>query len=294
MADRVILDLWTFDVGMPAASLADLSEAVASRVESSWDSGADLVLFPEYTWMAIEPVIGIAATELGGLRNVAHHFWGEIYPSLSSRLCRPNKTVVLGTCPWFDNSARQFKNRAPILSCGRQFYQDKLRLTPWETAFTGGSQIHLWRSHGLTCAVLICLDIEIPEFSAALRGQGVDLILCPSATENVLGVERVDRCASARSVELCCHTAVSHLVGRCASSLIDQNVGRVAVYHPSQSTFLADPRWTEGAIEADGFHRLRVTIDPANLPATRALTTETNPSLQDFGKSIQQFPVVVV
>jgi predicted amidohydrolase len=90
-------------------------------------------------------------------------------------------------------------------------YQDKLHLTPWESAFSPGDTLHLWHFAGLRIAVIICLDIEIPELSARLRDEEVDLILCPSATETVLGVERVDRCASARAVELGCHVAVSHL-----------------------------------------------------------------------------------
>jgi len=37
----VIVDAWTTDVG----TSEDLFEAVASRTEQSWDSGADIVLF---------------------------------------------------------------------------------------------------------------------------------------------------------------------------------------------------------------------------------------------------------
>jgi predicted amidohydrolase len=62
--------------------------------------------------------------------------------------------------------------------------------------------LRVWEFGGVRFAVIICLDIEIPEISAKLRGRGVDVILVPSATETILGVERVDRCASARAVEL--------------------------------------------------------------------------------------------
>ena len=294
MPANVTLDLWTFDVGLPASTPDEIVDAIRLRVWESWDSGADLVVFPEYCWMALAPLIGEHDDEQAALRNVATIFWAEIFPKLTEELSRQEKTVVLGTCPWLDSATGEFRNRAPIISSGRILHQDKIRLTPWESAFGGGKVIHLWNASGLTCAVLICLDIEFPELSAALRGRGVDLILCPSATENILGVERVDRCASARAVELGCHVGVAHLVGSSLSSLIDHNIGRVAVYHPSQSGFLGQARWEEGEIVEDGFHRLRTKINPNKLVQMRALTNETNPSLQSSGKSFQQFSVQVV
>jgi predicted amidohydrolase len=127
--------------------------------------------------------------------------------------------------------------------------------------------------------VVICLDIEIPELSARLRGAGVDVMLVPSATETVLGVERVDRCASARAVELGCVVGVSHLTGKAASELIDENVGRTAVYFPSQAAFRDDPRWVEGEIVAAGIHKQRVVIDHRALEVMRRMRQETNPSL---------------
>jgi len=100
----------------------------------------------------------------------------------------------------------------------------------------------------------------------------------PSATETILGVERVDRCASARAVELGCIVGVSHLTGKAASELIDENVGRTAVYFPSQAAFRAEPRWVEGDIATSGVQKQRVVIDPRALEVMRRMRQETNPS----------------
>ncbi|MGV3660656.1 MAG: nitrilase-related carbon-nitrogen hydrolase [Prosthecobacter sp.] len=270
----ITLDLLTFDPGLKAKSPAAFAAEVTECVETSWDDGADVVLLPEFTWLGLEPLV-----EPKDLRRVAEVFWNELFPTLKSLLQRPDKAVVLGTAPFWDVEQGVLRNRAPILLGDRVLHQDKLHLTPWESAFTPGTEQVLWEFGGLTFAVVICLDIEIPETSARLRGAGVDVLLVPSATETILGVERVDRCASARAVELGCVVGVSHLTGRAESELIDQNVGRTAVYLPSQAAFQKTPRWEEGEIVESGRHKQRVRIDSRSLEIMRRMKQETNPSL---------------
>jgi predicted amidohydrolase len=267
------LDLCTFDPGLCVKSPAAFAAEVTECVETSWDDGADIVLLPEFTWMGLEPLV-----EPPSLRRVAECFWGELFPTLKSLLCRPDKAVVLGTVPFWDAEREVLHNRAPILLGDRVLHQDKLHLTPWEGAFASGREVRLWEFAGLRFAVVICLDIEIPEISVRLRGAGVDVMLVPSATETILGVERVDRCASARAVELGCIVGVSHLTGKAASELIDENVGRTAVYFPSQAAFRAEPRWVEGDIATSGMQKQRVLIDPRALEVMRRMRQETNPS----------------
>lgn len=289
MRPPLTLELLTFDPGLPCPDAAAYARAVGDEVERAWDGGADLVLLPEFTWMGLEP---FAATPAGvePLTAVAGLFRQELWPEVQTRLARPGKAVVLGTVPWraADGSLR---NRAPILAGGRVWHQDKLHLTPWEQAFAPGDRLRLWEFGGLRIAVIICLDIEIPELSARLRGAGVDLVLCPSATETLLGVERVDRCASARAVELGCYVGVAHLTGRARSELVDDNVGRVALYKPSQSPFRHEPRWQEGEVRTAGVERLRATLDAHALDVMRRLRAETNPALlgpelSGFGRPI--------
>jgi predicted amidohydrolase len=276
MADTLTLDLLTWDVTPGPTTPRACTQAIIDEVTASWDSGSDLAVLPEFAWMMLEPLLPKTPS---ALHAVAQHFWTHELPHLQAALTRPDKAVVLGTCPFLDPTTGHLHNRAPILRSGDLLHQDKLHLTPWEKAFTPGTEVNLFTFRGFTLAVVICLDIEVPELSVRLRGQGVDIILCPSATETELGTERVDRCASARAVELGCHVAVSHLLGKSPSNLIDHNVGRLAIYHPSQVPFSKAPRWHETPIESTGLHRLRATLDPRLLKRMRARTAETNPSL---------------
>lgn len=260
----MIIDAWTFDVG----TTEDHVEAMASRVEQSWGSGADIVLFPEYSWAGVN----------ASLRAIADTFWTHSLPLLQARLSRPGKLVVLGTAPCVDETSGTLRNRAPILVNGRLMTQDKLFLTPWETAFSGGTVLRLFEFNGLRVAVVICLDIEIPELSVMLRGRGVDLILVPSATETVQGCERVTRCASARSVELGCAVIVSPLVGRCNSELVDDNLGKLGGYLPSQAAFANCARMDESIVHTEGFHVARFALRSESLLRMRRSKVETNPS----------------
>jgi predicted amidohydrolase len=268
--ENLKLDLWTFDVGASADDSEAFVRLVTDRVIESWDDGADIVVFPEYTWMGLERFV----SGPDKIRGVAELFWQKHWPGITATLKRPDKTVVLGTVPFIDGGC--VRNRAPILNCGRFFHQDKIHLTPWETEFSGDAPMHVWHFRGLRVAVVICLDVEIPEISAALRGSDLDLMLVPSATESMNGLERVGRCADARAVELGCHVGVCHLTGRTDSKLIDENLGRLAMFSPSQSAFTSDRRVSE--VFQSGFHHMSATLDIAALRRNRANHQETDPS----------------
>jgi predicted amidohydrolase len=274
MTDALTLDLWTFDVGVAADSPEIFAQECVRRVVQSWDDGADLVLFPEFCWMGLERF----AKSKDNLGEVAALFWDHLLPKLKKHLEREGKAAVLGTCPFSDPASGRRMNRAPIVSGGRWFHQDKMHLTPWENAFAEGERLCLWEFRGARLAVVICLSVEVPELSAALRGAEVDVMLVPSATESILGVERVDRCASARAVELGCAVAVTHLVGRAESELIDENLGRTALYLPSQAAFRKTQRMQEQPVVSAGFHSQRVSIDLRALRSMRRTRAETNPS----------------
>jgi predicted amidohydrolase len=280
--DTLTIDLWTFDVGSAASTPHAYAELMTSRVRKSWDSGAEIVVFPEYAWMGLASL----ANDPGDLAQVSSLFWHEIWPSIQSELSATRKAVVLGTAP-FESDKGVILNRAPVWCDGVAGYQDKIHLTPWESAFTGGSALHVFSLHGVRFAVLICLDIEIPEISAHLRGLRVDVVLVPSATENLLGVERVGRCASARAVELGCHVGVCHLLGRGGSELVDENVGCLSWFAPSQSPFKNDLREDSSPLLQNGFHPKRLVLDKAKLAAMRSNTAETNPSLAAAREDLQ-------
>lgn len=268
------IDLRTWDVGAVVSSPKSCVQHMVEMVQSSWANGADVVLFPEYSWMSLERFV----PDQDKLAGVAALFWETLWPELQALLSAPGKAVVFGTAPWIAEDG-SMRNRAPILCEGVPNYQDKIFLTPWETGFTGGREVRLFTLHGITFAVVICLDIEIPELSAALRGKGVDAILVPSATESLMGVDRIGRCASARAIELGCYVGIAHLVGKTVSELVDDNVGRLGWFAPAQLPFANLDREHCTPVFHEGFEHLRVHLDKRLIEKMRARRLETNPAL---------------
>lgn len=271
--DPVKIDLRTFDIGTRAESPGAYASMITKLVLQSWDEGAEVVVLPEFAWLGLERFV----EGENKLAAVATLFWDKLWPDVWKQLHHSSKVCVLGTAP-FRMPDGTMRNRAPILSEGRVLYQDKINLTPWETGFTGGDALLIFEHQGLRMAVIICLDIEVPELSVALRHQAVDVILVPSATESEMGMERVGRCASARAVELGCYVGVAHLVGMAESELVDENVGRLAWFTPSQASFRRSLRENISEHYHSGFHCQRQELDINLLLRMRRMNMETNPS----------------
>ena len=271
---NVKVEAWTFDVGDAGKTVDHFAEEVMHRVETAWDAGADIVLMPEYLWAALEPLLPGDAD----MEDIARVVWVDLLPRLKQRLCRKGKHAIVGTAPWRSPETRHLFNRAMIFSDGRVLHQDKLFLTPWEHEFRAGRELYVFEMAGLRVAIVICLDIEVPEISSRLRGLGIDLLLVPTATETMYGSERVTRCASARSIELGCAVVVCPLVGKCDSSMVNVNLGKLAMYLPAQKAFEAFDRTEDTRIVHQGWHSLRVEVPEAVIQETRRVRHETNPS----------------
>jgi predicted amidohydrolase len=272
-----VIEVRTFDPSLSVPDAPGFALKVISVVEMAWASGADIVLLPEFTWMGLEVFLEKKEPLDPHLRKVAQMFEEQCLPLIQEKLTRSDKAVVLGTTPALHTSG-EIRNRSWIMSEGRWFFQEKLHLTPWESAFAPGQEILLWSFRELRCIVIICLDIEVPELSARLRDAELDLVLCPSATETILGVERVNRCASARAVELGCYVAVSHLTGQTESELIDENIGQAAMYCPSQAAFQNRTREQQTPIISSGVQVIRTQLDLYPLTVMRRMRLETNPA----------------
>jgi|GEM_PF-442350 len=272
---NVKVEAWTFDVGDAGKTVDAFAEEVMHRIETAWAAGVDIVLLPEFLWAALEPLLPDKDSDMDDIAKVV---WVNLMPKLKKRLSRKGKHAVVGTAPWQDPTNRHLFNRAIIFSDGRLLHQDKLFLTPWEHEFRAGKELYVFEMSGLRVAVVICLDIEVPELSARLRGLNIDLLLVPSATETIYGSERVTRCASGRAIELGCAVVVCPLVGKCDSSMVNVNLGKIAMYLPALKAFDAFDRTEDTRLVHQGWHSLRVEVPEAVIQEAHRKRKETNPS----------------
>lgn len=270
----LVVDCINYNVGLNNGSLEGLMNDVISRTRFSWERGADVVMFPEYTWVnAVQ-----YASPMLDRHQLAESFWQTAFPVLSTELSVSGKTVILGSVPRLQNGV--LYNTSIIFSNGQCVFQDKLAMTPWEDEFKGGAEIKIFQIGHLNCAVLICLDVEMPDLAQTLKAYGkLDVLFVPSATETMMGVERIARCATARSVELGCAVITSGLTGGIEGyDFIDSNYGRAALYLPSLAGFEAVDRVLEMNVETQGDTPHRFEISEEVFVNSKAKIMSTNPA----------------
>lgn len=284
----VKVEAWTFDVGDAGNTIDSFAEHVIHQVETAWSGGVDIVLLPEFLWAALEPLL---PNKDADMEDIAKVVWVDLMPKLKQRLCRKGKHAIVGTAPWQDPTNGHLHNRALIFSDGRALHQDKLFLTPWEHEFRAGRELNVFEMSGLRVAVVICLDIEVPELSSRLRGLNIDLLLVPSATETLYGSERVTRCASARAIELGCAVVVCPLVGKCDSSMVNLNLGKIAMYLPALKAFDTYDRTEDTRLVHQGWHALRVEVPEAVIQEAHRKRKETNPSQLNVNMSPDEIQI---
>ena len=263
-APRTIdIALWTTNLGFSVASVRDWAGHVEKRVQEAADSGASLLLMPEYvaeTWLSFKPD-GLKPTE--EMAFLASHA-PESIDLLADMAKRHQLTIVAGSMPW-DHGGGRIANRAwTLMPDGTRLWHDKLALTPGERdpeswTLTPGSAVRVFEWQGLRCAVLICLDVEMPALSVLLAKQNIDLLLVPSMTYLPTGYSRVFGCAKARAIELMCAVAVTGCVGSApGSTQNDHNYSACAVYLPCETELgsfgvHAETDMTDGAGGEDPF-----------------------------------------
>ncbi len=238
MSDVFRLALLSSNLGHMGADLEAWISAVETRVLDAKSQGVQLLMLPEYVCE------GFLAWKPEGLETRDEIAWmAEQAPAaikaLSALVERHGVSVIAGSMPWPVEGG--YANRAWILlNDGRALYHDKLSLTPDEQDkdawnLVPGHELMVFEHEGLTMAVLICLDIEMPALSCLLAPHKPDLVLVPSMTSQLSGYNRVYSCAKARAVELMASVAVCGTVGAAVGTTNNEtNVSGAALYVPCE------------------------------------------------------------
>lgn len=199
-------------------------------------NGVDIIVYPELFLMGI--VQYFPGTFESQLIELATYTEKNLKSKIAKIIANRNIFLCLGTGPKISNGL--ITNTSWIWNTGAWGYQDKLHLTPWETSFTPGNILSLFTFKNLLVSVLICFDVEQPSLCSKLKERGINLLIVPSATADRNGSQRVNRCASARSIELGAAVITAPLVGKSTCDLVDENEGRQGFYLPAQSTIKSE------------------------------------------------------
>lgn len=230
--------LWVMNYGLRVDRLEDWLSALESKAAEAKGRGADLVAAPEYAclpWLRWAPTDLKPTEELAWMAGEA----ARAEPVIADIARRHGIAVLAGTAPALVDGRPV--NRARFFHAdGRLEVQDKLSLTPDERDpaawnYRPGEAIQVIRLNGLTLAILICLDIELPDLSMPLAEAGVDLVLVPSQTGRISGHGRVFGCAKARAVEIFASVVVFGSAGRAeVLGRVETAYSGAAVYVPCE------------------------------------------------------------
>lgn len=253
-----------------------------ARVAEAVDQGARLLLFPEYGSLELsallpEPVRADLRASLLALQALRAAFL-DTFVRLSETFA---VNILAPSFPWRRDDDGKVVNRAWLLRPDRPpTWQDKRTMTRFEDESWGVSaadELTVFDIEGVRVGVQICYDIEFPQASRLLYEAGAELLLVPSCTDSWHGYHRVRTGCRARALEQHLLVAQAPLAGRATwSPAIDVNVGRAALYAPSDRGFPASGTVARSC-SPTGSEWLVVDADLQALRALRADPAVFNP-----------------
>lgn len=268
----------SWDVGFHPATESEWIERVVAEVRAANAAKVDVLVFPEL----FAAGLGAYAPDARVYEFDTRRMHAAVLPAVKAA-AGPTMLVCLGSYAHQEPGWPHALNRAPILLDGTWHFADKIHPTQIERVddppIKAGEVLPVFKFRGGTVAVAVCFTLEMPEAAAALKKEGVQLVLGPTATSDEDGVARILRTASARSVELGAAVLVSPLLGK-----IDdwKNVGSAAMYLPAQKGIDHRPqesvRRSSGIAHDDFVIPWQALLDlrkqPAGKPETRPFLAE--------------------
>jgi predicted amidohydrolase len=223
----------SWDVGFKPPTEQEWISRVSKEVADAALAGIDVLVFPELFAAGLVPYAPQGEQEA---EFVTRRMNDAVLPAVKE-VSKRSMLVALGSYWHQEPGWKHALNRAPVLIDDTWHFADKIHPTPGELigdpppTIKPGEILPLFPFHGGTAAVVICFSLEMPEVSAALKKERVQLVLGPSATEDEDGVARVLRASSARAVELGAAVLVAPLLGAQGPWA---NLGSAALYLPAQ------------------------------------------------------------
>lgn len=254
MTDRLSLSLWAVNMAEAPSSREDWLARVRQALAESKKAGSSLLILPEYVSEIWLPYCAPGIRETEEIAAMAAE--GEaMIPSLQALADESGLALMAGS--WPARAGEGFLNRAHFFAPGENepITHDKLVLTPSEKDpkgwFVGtGRQVRVFQWNGLTCAMLICLDVELPAVSTRLAKEApdLDLLIVPSMTARLSGYSRVFGCAKARAIELLTCVAATGCIGSVPMEPARPNVSGAAVYLPCEKELGYDGRFADTGV----------------------------------------------
>lgn len=215
------------------------SEQFLKKVEHYIDQSldCDLVVFPELFSTEIIQIDENSSYH-NQLRDHAINFTPEYITWLQVQAQSKKINILGGTVPRIVEE-KIYNTAVLVLNSGEILLQDKLYLTPDEKSWhlTPGTTLNIFDTKIGKLVINICFDSEIPEISNLLVSEQPEIILIPSWTSTLSGLNRVEWSARARAVE---HYAYVVKTGTVPGNSMTEPFGQAAIISPQETGFPTD------------------------------------------------------
>lgn len=216
------------------------------------EGNSDLLVFPEYGSMELVSLIPKHEQmnlhqQLESLQKI-HDLFLKSFIQISKKY-----SIYIVTPSFPLKIVNKFFNRAYIVSpSGKLDFQDKIHMTRFEEEWgisPSETDLKIFETSLGKIAIQICFDIEFPWPTSLLAFAGANLILAPSCTEGLHGLNRVHIGAKARALESQLYIGVSQVIGNAPwSQAVDINNGIAALYGPVDNGFPSDGILSQGVL----------------------------------------------
>lgn len=269
--DRVRVATVQLEIVRPA-SFAAWADRIADLVRDAADTGADLVVFPEYgmlelTGMFEDAIAADASRALAAIGTVLPEALGHF----AGLAARAGVHILAPSAPEPGPDGR-LRNVARLYTpSGGEGAQEKIVMTrferdPW--GIVGGGPVRVFDTALGRLGVAICYDVEFPLIARAMVEAGAEFILAPSCTDTLAGFHRVRTGARARALEGQCVVVQVPTVGSAPwSGTLDTNRGAAGFYGPSDDGFPDSGVIAQGPLDVD--HILVADVDRAAIRRVR-------------------------
>ncbi len=232
-------------------------DKIASWVKEGAETGAELLVFPEYG--SIEQAHALGPQVYGDLdatleaiaelaaERIAHH---------AELARRHNVHILVGSGPSKRADGRYVNATQLVAPSGAVAEQHKLILTPFERNWNmaAGDEIAVFDTRIGIIATAICYDCEFPYLARAMAMAGTEVLLVPQCTERISGHHRVRTGAMARALENQIAAVTSPTIGDAPwSAAVDFNTGAAGIFVPAEFGVSDNGVLAEGRVNEPGW-----------------------------------------
>ncbi|MBL7543915.1 MAG: nitrilase [Bdellovibrionaceae bacterium] len=219
-------------------------------------SQSRLIVFPEYGSLDLISLLAPESRDTLKIQleelQTLHDFFLKTFIDFSS------KYSIYSLAPSFPlKIGKKFFNRSYFVSpSGSYNFQDKIHMTRFEESWgisESETELKVFDTQIGRIGIQICFDIEFPWPTSLLARHGVKLVLNPSCTEGISGLNRVHIGAKSRALENQILVGISQTVGHADwSPAVDINNGIAAIYAPSDKFFPENGILAQGQLNTIG------------------------------------------